>query len=161
MLLGSICSQLSRLFFIVLGISLALTTSKAKNIAIALAITFVRTSWRANPVPICDVICECLLYDCNTVENYMFLRDVSVWIVIWGSSHELYVCTVFLNKCMVEQPDTIQHNGITNSKMEICACENKFVLLQVIGNSFPWRWEEYHIKSEVIKQFFVEKLSND
>ena len=35
---------------------------------------------------------------CDAIENYMFLRDssgVSVWIVIWGSNHELYVFIVF------------------------------------------------------------------
>ena len=30
-----------------------------------------------------------------------------------GNSHELYTFTV-------EQPDTLQHNGMTNSEMEMC-----------------------------------------
>ena len=55
--------------FVVLDNFLAWTTS--------LAITLVRTSWWANPVPICDVICSRLLYDCKTwcsLDN-IFFRD--------------------------------------------------------------------------------------
>ena len=46
---------------------------------------------------------------------------VSGWIIIWGSSHELYVfIIVFLTDARLKHPDTIQHNGMTNSEMEMC-----------------------------------------
>ena len=49
-------------YFNVLDISLALTTTQAKqHIDIALDITLVRASWRGNPI----LICRCLLYDCG------------------------------------------------------------------------------------------------
>ena len=112
------------IFFIVLDIFLALTTAWTKNIAIVQAITLVRTSWRANPV-ICDVVCRCLLYDCKMwcsrelYVPYRFTAGVSGWIVIWGSSHELcFYCVPY--RCKIEQPDTLQHNGIANSEMEMC-----------------------------------------
>ena len=33
--------------------------------------------------------------------------------------------------------------------------------LRRIGNCFPWRWEEHHIKSEVVWQFILQKLSDN
>ena len=62
---GNSCQNCQDFYFIVLDICHALTITQAKNIAIALAITLVRSSWRANPVLICDVICRCHLYDCE------------------------------------------------------------------------------------------------
>ena len=41
-----------------------------------------------------------------------------VWIVIWESSQELYALNPY--RCKVEQPDALQHNGMTNSEREIC-----------------------------------------
>ena len=70
-------------------------TAQAENIAIALAITLVRTR-KANPVLICDTICRGLLYNCKcgAVANEMFMRfttGISGWIVIGVSSQELHV----------------------------------------------------------------------
>ena len=59
-------SELSGILFIVLDICLDLTAAQAKKkkpIDIALAITLVWTSERANPILICDVICRCLRYN--------------------------------------------------------------------------------------------------
>ena len=56
---------------------------------------------------------------CDAAENYMFLEfttGVRGWIVVWESSQELQVS----NRCKIEQPDTLQHNGIKNSEMEMC-----------------------------------------
>ena len=35
------------------------------------------------------------------------------------------------------------------------------VLLRLFGSCSPWRWDEHHIKSEVIKQCFLQKLSEN
>ena len=49
-----------------------------------------------------NLICRCLIYvRCDAVRNCMFFRDsqmtgVSGWILIWGSSQELHVITLFL-----------------------------------------------------------------
>ena len=82
-------SELSRLLFYSSRYLPSLNYAQGKNVAIALAITLARTSLRASPVTICDVICRCLLYDCKmrcSRELYVSLRfatGVSVCIVIW------------------------------------------------------------------------------
>ena len=52
----------------------------------------------------------------------MVLRDLQLVkfdCVIWESVQELYIFTVFLNRYKIEQPDTLQHNGMTNSEIEM------------------------------------------
>ena len=56
------CGSTKFFLFYCSGVFLALT-SQAENVVIALPITLVGTSCRANPVPICDGIC--LLCDCE------------------------------------------------------------------------------------------------
>ena len=41
------------------------------------------------------------------------------------------------HSCKIEQPDTLQRNGMTNSKWE-CVCGNNF-FAKVIRNCFPLR----------------------
>ena len=69
-----------------------------------------------------------MIVRCDAVENYMFLKrfttGVSGWIVTWGSSHELYAFTV-------EQPDTIQHNGMINSVEISCFVTSNWKLLSL------------------------------
>ena len=53
----------------------------------------------------------------DAFENYMFSRDssgISGWNVIWGSSYELYVFTVFFTGARLNNL-ILQHNGMTNS----------------------------------------------
>ena len=38
----------------------------------------------------------------------------------WGSRQELYIYIFVRDLCKVEQPDALQHNGMTNSRMEMC-----------------------------------------
>ena len=103
--------------FVFQGPCLSLTTDHADNKAIALAITLVRRSWRANPilicdVTICDVICRYLLYDCEMWcihELYIpqrFTTGVSGWIVI-GVAKIAY----FYYRCKTEEPDTYNIMG--------------------------------------------------
>ena len=71
-----------------------------------------------------------LLYDCE-IELYVPYRittGASVWIVIWGSSQELYVFTYFRWK--IGKLDAVQQNGTTKFETEICMWR-KGVLLRV------------------------------
>ena len=54
------------------------------------------------------------------IERSDAVEKVSGWIVIYGSRQELYVFTAFPYRCKIEQPDTLQHNGMTNYEMEMC-----------------------------------------
>ena len=66
------------------------------------------------------------------------------WITIWESGQELYS----LKRCKVEQYDALQHNGMTNTEMEICNWKGFWELRLC----FSWRWEVHHTKrSEIIK----------
>ena len=75
---GSICSQNCQDYcFIVIDNFLFLTTSQAKNKAIALAITLVRTSEELTlyqfVMQFIDVFF--MIARCDAARNYMFLRD--------------------------------------------------------------------------------------
>ena len=51
----------------------------------------------------------------------------------------------------IKQPDTLQHNGMTNSEMEIsCFVSSNWKLLSL-------KMRRADIKSEVIRQFFLQK----
>ena len=64
-----------------------------------------------------------MIVRCDAVKNYMFLRDsqlvLSGWIVIWGSSHVLYVVTVFVTGARLNNLISCNSNGMTNSEMEM------------------------------------------
>ena len=50
-----------------------------------------------------------------------FTTGISGW--IGGEvGHELYVVVFYCipYRCRIGQPDTLQHNGMTNSEMEMC-----------------------------------------
>ena len=52
----------------------------------------------------------------------MFLRDLQLirgWIVICEISHELYIFYCIPNRCKIEKPDTLQHNGMKYSEMKM------------------------------------------
>ena len=53
-------------------------------------------------------------------ENYLFLIDSQLlhgWILVWGSSQELYVFSYSL-QLRGRQPDALQHNWMRNFEME-------------------------------------------
>ena len=75
---------------------------------------------------ICNVICDVFfkIVRCDDVENYVpyrIMNDACGWIVIWRSSQELYVFTYSLQVARLNNPDAIQHNGMTNSETEMCS----------------------------------------
>ena len=60
----------------------------------------------------------------DAVENYVFrATDVIGWIVTWGSSHKLYVFTVFLTDARLN--DLIPYNIMGQQILKKCACGNK------------------------------------
>ena len=75
-----------------------------------------------NPAEVNTVLCMLIdvffmIVGCDA-ENFMrFMTDVSGWIVIWGSSQELHIFTVFL--CKIEQPDKY-NKWMTHSEMLMC-----------------------------------------
>ena len=48
----------------------------------------------------------------------------------------MFYCSPY--RCKIEQPDTPQHNGVTNYQTEMCMWKY-VVLVRVIGSSFPLR----------------------
>ena len=64
-----------------------------------------------------------MIVRCDAIKNYMFLRDSQLvyggWIVIWGSSHELYVVTVFVTGARLNNLISYNSNGMTNSEIEM------------------------------------------
>ena len=57
------------------------------------------------------------------------------------------VRTVIPYRCKVQQLDALQHNGMTDSESEMCICWEHL--------------EAHHAKSDVIRQSFLRKLSED
>ena len=68
-----------------------------------------------------------MIVRCDENENYVSYKDASGWIVIWGSSQELYIP----NRYKVEQPDALQHNEMTNSKTEKCLWKQGVLLREL------------------------------
>ena len=65
------------------------------------------------------MICRNLIYDGKIVNNCKFRRDSQLMYVVGLLYGEAAMNCMFLlcsYKCKIEQPDTIQHNGMTNSE---------------------------------------------
>ena len=80
----------------------SLSERACERVAVNMQAIFTLAGFKIVPT-IKNLICRCFfkIVRCDAVENYMFLRDSLLllmvgWIVIWGGSQELHVFTVFL-----------------------------------------------------------------
>ena len=141
-------------------IALALTTVQAKNIAIALTITLVRPSWRANRVLICDVFVDVffVIVRSDALENYMFHTDLQLMQVVGLRYGEVAKnCIYFHIPTDTRIPCNIIRWQILNGKYA----------MQVDVGSFKEYLEDAsledkntHNKSKFIRQCFLHKTSS-